>query len=144
MPLEPGAAIRQRFAGRLDRLSQPARATLLVAAAAGRCLAAEVATAAGYLDGGDSQALGEAETAGLVRITAEGVQFCHPLLRSVAYHAAAPALRRAAHHALADVLAGRDAERAAWHRAAAATGPDEAAAAALDAAAAWRPGRGRR
>jgi len=135
VPLEPGAAIRQRFAGRLDRLSQPARATLLVAAAAGRCLAAEVATAAGYLDGGDSQALGEAETAGLVRITAEGVQFCHPLLRSVAYHAAAPALRRAAHHALADVLAGRDAERAAWHRAAAATGPDEAAAAALDAAA---------
>ena len=36
-PLEPGAAIRQRFAARLDRLSDPARTVLLLAAAAGRC-----------------------------------------------------------------------------------------------------------
>jgi non-ribosomal peptide synthetase component E (peptide arylation enzyme) len=36
-PLEPGAAIRQRFAARLARLSPPARTALLVAAAAGRC-----------------------------------------------------------------------------------------------------------
>lgn len=36
-PLEPGAAIRQRFAARLDRLSDPARTVLLIAAAAGRC-----------------------------------------------------------------------------------------------------------
>jgi predicted ATPase len=36
-PLEPGAAIRMRFAARLDRLSDPARTVLLIAAAAGRC-----------------------------------------------------------------------------------------------------------
>ena len=135
VPLEPGTAIRQRFAARLDRLSPSARTVLLVAAAAGRCSAAEVTAAAGQLDGGDSEAIGDAEAAGLVRVTAEGVEFSHPLLRSVAYHAAAPARRRAAHRALADVLADRDAERAAWHLAAAATGPDDAAAAALDAAA---------
>jgi DNA-binding CsgD family transcriptional regulator len=135
MPLQPGAAIRQRFAARLDQLSPPARTALLVAAAAGRCAAAEVAAAAGLVGSGDSQALGEAEAAGLVHITAEGVQFSHPLLRSAAYHGAAPALRRAAHRALAQVVTGRDAERAAWHRAAAATGPDDGAAAALEAAA---------
>jgi len=135
VPLEPGAAIRQRFAARIDRLSPPARTTLLVAAAAGRCPAAEVTAAAARLNGDDSQALGEAEAAGLVRLTAEGVEFSHPLLRSVAYYTAAPARRRAAHRVLADVLADRDAERAAWQLAAAATGPDDAAAAALDAAA---------
>ena len=94
-----------------------------------------MAAAAELAGSGDSGALGEAEAAGLVRSPAEGVEFAHPLLRSAAYHGAAPALRRAAHRALADVLAGRDTERAAWHRAAAATGPDEVAAAALDAAA---------
>jgi hypothetical protein len=135
VPLEPGAAIRQRFAARLDQLSPSARTAVLVAAAAGRCPAAEVAAAARRLDSGDSEAIGDAEAAGLVRITAEGVEFSHPLLRSVAYHAAAPVQRRAAHRALASVLAGRDPERAAWQLAAAATGSDEAAAAALDAAA---------
>ena len=142
MPLQPGAAIRQRFAARLGQLSSPARTVLLVAAAAGRCAVAEVAAAAGLIGCGDSQALGEAEAAGLIYITAEGVQFCHPLLRSVAYHAADPALRRAGHRALADVLSGRDVERAAWHRAAAATGPDDDAAAALEAAAGLAAGKG--
>src|ERR1019366_9321593 len=64
------------------------------------------------------------------------------LMRSVAYHTAVPAQRRAVHRALADVLAGRDAERTAWHLAAAATGPDRAAATALDAAAALAAGKG--
>jgi DNA-binding CsgD family transcriptional regulator/tetratricopeptide (TPR) repeat protein len=132
VPLEPGAAIRQRFAARLDQLSSPARTAVLVAAAAGRCPVAEVTAAAGRLDGGDREAIGDAEAAGLVRMTAAGVEFSHPLLRSAAYHTAAPAQRRAAHRALADVLTGRDPERAAWQLAAAATGPDEAAAAALD------------
>ena len=142
MPLEPGAAIRQRFASRLGQLSLPAKTALLVAAAAGSCGAVEVATATGLMGGGDGGALGEAEAAGLVRITADAVQFAHPLLRSVAYHAAAPALRRAAHQALAATLADRDTERAAWHRAAAATGPDEIAATALEAAAGVAAGKG--
>jgi DNA-binding CsgD family transcriptional regulator len=141
-PLEPGAAIRLRFAARLDGLSPPAGTALVVAAAAGRCPAAEVTAAAVRLGGGGSEAIGEAEAAGLVRITAEGVAFSHPLLRSVAYHSADPARRRAAHRALAVVLAGRDGERAAWHLAAAATGPDEAAAAALGAAASLAAAKG--
>ena len=102
----------------------------------------QVSAAARYLDGGQGEAIGEAEAAGLVRITSDGVTFSHPLLRSAAYHAAAPAQRRQAHRALAEVLAGGDDERAAWHLAAAATGPDEAAAASLDAAAGLTAAKG--
>ena len=98
---------------------------------------AEVNAAVSRLGHGDSKAFFvEAETAGLVRLTHDSIEFSHPLVRSVAYHVAVPAQRRAAHQALAETLAGRDAERAAWHLAAAATGPDDTAAAALDTAAA--------
>ncbi len=102
----------------------------------------QVSAAARYPDGGQGEAIGEAEAAGLVRITSDGVTFSHPLLRSAAYHAAAPAQRRQAHRALAEVLADGDDERAAWHLAAAATGPDEAAAASLDAAAGLTAAKG--
>ena len=143
VPLQPGAAIQQRFATRLDQLSPHARIALLVAAAAGRCPAAEV-RAGGAASGRRWQRRPRQRPRrpGLVRIGRDGVAFSHPLLRSAAYHAADPAQRRAAHRALADVQAGRDAERTAWHLAAAATGPDEAAATALDAAAALAAGKG--
>src|SRR5580658_8015279 len=134
-PLEPGAAIRQRFAARIHQLSPSARTVLMVTAAAGRCSPAEVQATAARLGAVDGSALGEAEAAGLIRLASTGLEFSHPLVRSVAYYVAVPAQRRAAHAALAETLAGRDAERSAWHLAAAATGPDDAAAAALDAAA---------
>jgi DNA-binding CsgD family transcriptional regulator len=139
-PLEPGAAIRQRFAVRLNQLSASSRTMLLVAAAAGRCLPAEVHAAAVRLDGVDGDTLDEAEATGLIRLTSTGIEFSHPLLRSVAYHMAGPAQRRAAHLALAETLTST--ERAAWHLSAASTGPDDAAAAALDAAAALAAGKG--
>jgi DNA-binding CsgD family transcriptional regulator len=135
VPFEPGAAIRQRFAVRLDKLSPSARTMLLVAAAAGRCSPEEVHAAAACLGPVDGDALVEAEGAGLIRLTSAGIEFSHPLVRSVAYHLAAREQRRAAHAALAEALTSRDAERAAWHLAAAATGPDDVAASALDAAA---------
>ena len=140
-PLEPGTAIRLRFAARLDRLSPPARIALLVAAAAGRCALPDLTAAAGHLAQSDHDVFAEAETAGLIHLARRRVEFSHPLVRSVAYHLATPAQRRAAHLALAG-LSGRDAERAAWHLAAAATGPDDAAAVALDAAAALAARKG--
>jgi DNA-binding CsgD family transcriptional regulator len=86
--------------------------------------------------GGDLAALEPAEDAGLVRIHAGSVAFRHPLVRSAVYHAAPADERRAAHRALADALtAEEDADRRAWHLAAAAEGPDESVAAALEAAA---------
>ena len=86
--------------------------------------------------GGDLAALEPAEDAGLVRIHAGSVAFRHPLVRSAVYHAASADERRAAHRTLADALTGEeDSDRRAWHLAAAAEGPDESVAAALEAAA---------
>jgi DNA-binding CsgD family transcriptional regulator len=140
-PLEPGAAIRQRYAARLDRLDPAVRTALMVAAAGGRCPVTAVITVSARLTG-RAEALDDAEAAELIWLNADRVEFAHPLLRSVAYHSARPAERRSAHRALAEVLADTDPDRAAWQLAAAATGRDDHAADALDATASHAASRG--
>ena len=69
----------------------------------------------------------------MLAIDADTLTFRHPLIRAVAYAGATAAERRDAHRALAEALLDRRAEaRWAWHRALAAIGPDEVAAAALE------------
>jgi DNA-binding CsgD family transcriptional regulator len=122
--------VRRAFAARLESLTEPARLALVLAAAEPD--PAAVRRAAGELRIGEDE-LAPAEAAGLIRLDPRGITFRNPLVRSLVYSSADPALRRAAHGALARVFADdghRD--RHAWHLAAAATGPDEEIAALLE------------
>ncbi|MFI2477642.1 AAA family ATPase [Nocardia xishanensis] len=76
-----------------------------------------------------------AEVSGLIEFGTR-VRFCHPLARSAVYRAADSAKLHTVHRALAEVTDPvADADRRAWHRAHAGTGPNEAVAAELEASA---------
>ncbi|MGW3346971.1 helix-turn-helix transcriptional regulator [Nonomuraea rubra] len=127
-PLPLTNRLREAFAGRVHRLPEPTRTMLAVAAAEDTGDLGIVLAAAGAL-GIPADALEPAELAGLVRVTGGLVRFHHPLLRSAAYQGPPSSQRRAIHRALAGAVS---ADRRAWHLAAAATGPDEQIADALE------------
>ena len=91
-----------------------------------------VRDAACCLDASDD-ALDAVEQAGLLRVDGDVLTLYHPPGAAV-YRAATSAQRRAAHRALDGALDG-DADRRAWHLAAASDRPDDAVAGALEAAA---------
>lgn len=83
-----------------------------------------------------------AEEARLIEL-ASRVCFRHPLMRSSAYRAASISQRQEVHRALADATDPTvDPDRRAWHRAQAATGPDEAVAGELELSAGRARARG--
>jgi DNA-binding CsgD family transcriptional regulator len=129
------------FARRLEALSGDARRVMLVAAAesTGDPLLLWRATAR---LGIGPRAADDADAQGLLRI-AERVSFRHPLVRSAVYGSASVEDRRAVHLALAEAT-DRDADpdRRAWHLAAAAAGPDEPIAIALEQSAGRAQARG--
>jgi DNA-binding CsgD family transcriptional regulator/tetratricopeptide (TPR) repeat protein len=118
------ARLEQAFAARLAGLDSETRRLLLFAA----------------LEDGElpkparDPAWAPAVAAGLGTVESGTFRFRHPLIRSAVAQAATPEERREAHAALAQALANEP-DRAVWHRAAAAAGPDEEVADALDAAA---------
>ena len=130
-PMAPGDATLAAFRRQLAQLPQSTRGALVVTAV---CEFDPASLASAFVALGiPDDALDAAEAARLIRRDGNRIVFRHPLIRSVAYYDAAPSERRAAHRALADAL-GDAGLRRAWHLAEAATGPDEAAAAALEAA----------
>lgn len=83
-----------------------------------------------------------AEAEGLIEIAAR-VRFRHPLVRSAAYQAAPRRDAQRSHAALADATDQElDPDRRAWHRAHAATGPDEGVAGELERSASRAQSRG--
>jgi DNA-binding CsgD family transcriptional regulator len=134
-PLPAGEAIERAFAARALHLPEDTRTALLVAALASTDELAVVELAAAELGAGDA-ALEPAEDAGLVHRQGGRLEFDHPLVRSALVRAARPSQRRRSHRALADALGERgDAERRAWHLAAASPRADEAVAGMLEHAA---------
>jgi class 3 adenylate cyclase/DNA-binding CsgD family transcriptional regulator len=133
-PLPAAPAVERAFLRQIEALHEEARQALVVAAASesGRLDVIEAALEALDLD---PQALDPAEASGLISVGRDGIEFRHPLLRAAVYHAAPGRARRDAHEALAKAAAGGQADRRAWHLAAAAQELDDEVASALEQAA---------
>ncbi len=142
-PLHLSQRLERAFGAQVSDLSAPVSTLLLLAAIDPAGVLVE------FLRAGQSivqtplsiDSFAPAQRLRLVTIEDERVRFRHPLLRSAVYQAASEGDRRQAHAALGDVL-DHDPDRRAWHRAAAAVGPDESRAQDLIAAAANAERRG--
>ncbi|MFI6636109.1 ATP-binding protein [Nonomuraea fuscirosea] len=128
--------LERTFTARMAALPAPARTALLVAALNQSDSAAETLAATGLVLGSaaEPEILTPAVEARLVELGVGTVTFRHPLMRSAIPAAATFAERRRAHLALAETLR-EQADRRAWHRAAATAGADEGVAAELERAA---------
>lgn len=125
------AGVERAFLDRCRRLPQQVQTLLLVAAADATGRVDTVRAAARVLMVDDA-AWDDAERAGLLTVTDEVVTVRHPLVRSAIYQAATSFERRQVHRVLADAVDSSDPDRAAWHRASAAEGPDVEVADALN------------
>ncbi len=139
LPLSAG--IEESFRRRLAKLPRDARRLLLLAAADPLGDPSLVWRAAQRL-GIPESAARTIESDGLVTFGA-AVAFRHPLARSAVYQASAADERSEMHRALADATdPAVDPDRRAWHRAQAASMPDEDVAADLQRSAARAQARG--
>ena len=129
-PLPSIAALEAIYAHRVVALGANTKRALLVAASSG-------GTALGSLVPALNRRrctvadLRPAVDAGLITMERSRLSWRHPLVRSAVYYSAPAADRAAVHRAVADGLPESEPGWA-WHRAAAADGPDEQVATALD------------
>ncbi|GCD47927.1 helix-turn-helix transcriptional regulator [Streptomyces paromomycinus] len=126
-PPSLGRHLERAWSARINALPEATRQALTVLAAHRSTELAGLCEALGVL-GLSLSALCPAEEDGLVTAAGDGLDFRHPVLRPLVLGRAPLAHRLAAFGALAQVTRG---PLHAWYRAAAATGPDAPAAAAL-------------
>jgi DNA-binding CsgD family transcriptional regulator len=123
-PIPVSARVEHAFLVRFHALPEETQTLLLVAAADDSGELTTVRRAAAQL-GATAEAFDSAEQAGLAHVRGNRLELRHPLVRSAVYQAAPLSRRQAAHGALASVLDGdAEADRRAWHRAAASVEPD--------------------
>jgi DNA-binding CsgD family transcriptional regulator len=140
-PLPLGRRLEERFLSRVRRLPEEAQTLLLVAAADPSGDPALLWRAAARLGLG-RDAAEAAEVDRLLELT-PSVAFHHPLIRSAVYHGASSLARRQAHEALAAASdPDGDADRRAWHLAAATTTANEEIALQLEGSAIRAQARG--
>jgi len=141
--LPPALPVSERlsagFAAQIKRLPSPTQRMLLVLSAADDAVAvAEACTRLGIRPGAAEPALRESIISAQPRLV-----FRHPIIRSVIYENAGTSARRRVHAVLAQVAEDRGfPDAAAWHRAYATSGPDEAVANQLERTAARARDRG--
>ena len=134
-PIPVSARIERAFLERVHRLPEETQVLLLVAAADDTGELATVLQAGAQLGAG-AEALDAAEQAGLAQVHETQLELRHPLVRSAVYQGAPLSKRQAAHRALASVLDGdAEADRRAWHKAAASVEPDPSVVEELEQAA---------
>ncbi len=134
-PIPVSARVEQAFLTRVRQLPEEAQTLLLVAAADDSGDLTTVLRAAAHL-GAAADALDAAEQDGLAHVRGTELEFRHPLVRSAVYQGAPLSKRQAAHRALASVLEGEtEADRRAWHLAAASVEPDPSVVEELEQAA---------
>lgn len=129
-PLPGPGDLQAWYAGRVTTFAEETRRALLIAATTGdtalhlisRALTRVACTVDDLVPASDS---------GLLTVERAELRWRHPLVRSAVYYGAPIAERRTAHLAMAAVYAPEDPAWA-WHQVAAAVGPDELVARALD------------
>ncbi|MQY16522.1 hypothetical protein SRB5_67210 [Streptomyces sp. RB5] len=130
-PLTAPDRVLAAYRAKVMALPERSRLIVQLAAAESRGILDLLLAAAAHFGAG-LEDLAEPEAQGLVTVHPDRITFSHPLMRAAAY-ASVPAARRVAmHRVLADVSADGSPDCTAMHRAAAAMGPDEPAAAALE------------
>jgi DNA-binding CsgD family transcriptional regulator len=135
VPLPASEGIERAFLQRARKLPKETQTLLLLGAADDTGRWATVLEAA-KLVGIDAGGLDAAEHAGLVEVRKEAFEFRHPLVRSAIYQGATTSERQVAHGTLAKALGSElDADRRAWHLAAATVEPSEAVVRELELAA---------
>ncbi|WP_031486019.1 ATP-binding protein [Streptomyces bicolor] len=139
VPLAAPDRVLASFRSRISALPGRTRTMLLIAAADPQAHLAQLLAAAQRLHVGPGD-LADAESLRLIEVAGNSVRFRHPLIRSAVYQGAPLASRVAVHRALADTAPTADG--GALHRAAAALGPDEAVATAVEAVGARASARG--
>ena len=138
----PSGEMVDELQARLRSFGDTVCRSLVVAAAEDRGDTAAVRAALATLDE-PASGLDEAESLGIIDIVGGHFAFTDPWVRTVAYHLVAPSSRRSAHRALATWFAKPEqAAQRAWHLAAAADGPSQPVAEALELVAADAARRG--
>src|ERR671918_81126 len=135
VPLPTSEGLERAFLQRVRQLPTKTQRLLLVGAADDTSRWATVLEAAKLL-GIVAEDLDSAERVGLLRVQEGELEFRHPLVRSAIYQGATTSERQVAHGVLAKVLRDEpDADRRAWHLAAATVEPDDAVVRELEEAA---------